>query len=78
MDHTTIRLDDQIWPLPASGKRVARLGKNCALGKAGGQTQGRWLRGKGTGCGWQRRGQQSAEVRGQPGQPREQERTRGR
>lgn len=29
MDHITISLDDQIWPLPASGKRVARLGRRA-------------------------------------------------
>lgn len=51
------------WPLPASVRRVARPGKNCAWRQVGGQIQGRWLRGKGIGCGWQWCGQQSAEVR---------------
>lgn len=77
MDHTITRLDGEICPLPASVRRMARPGKNCAWRQAGRQIQGRWLRGKDTGCGWQQHGQQGAEVRGQQGQPREQERARG-
>lgn len=52
------------WPLPASVRRVARPGKNCAWRQVGGQIQGRWLKGKGIVCGWQWYGHQGAEVRG--------------
>lgn len=73
MDGTIIRLDGQIWPLPATARRVTRLGKNCA--EAGRRANPREVaEGKGhrlwVAAAW------AAEVRGQEGQPREQERIR--
>lgn len=75
-------LDGQIWPLPASARRVVRHGKNCEWRQTGGQIQGRWLRfGKGIqaagGSGVGSRVQRSGNSKGSPGSRKESKRELG-
>lgn len=72
MDHTITGPDGQVWTLPALA-RTAGPGRNCTQRQAGRQPGGGGCCPR---CGRPQRGQKSAEVRRQPGQPREQERAK--